>query len=132
MARTPEGATLIPNRVSGAPGIRVGNVFIMAGVPHITAGMLDALTGNPRRRPPGGVGYDRFAGSARAKSQSCCARPKSRMRAWRSAAIPFFREGRTGANFVIRSPDAERVDACLKDLTDALQADGRDVIAGGI
>ncbi|MFM7303333.1 MAG: competence/damage-inducible protein A, partial [Alphaproteobacteria bacterium] len=45
MARVPDGAELIPNRMSGAPGIRHGNIFIMAGVPHITAGMLDALTG---------------------------------------------------------------------------------------
>ena len=45
MARTPDGAALIPNRMSGAPGIRIGNLFVMAGVPHITAGMLDALTG---------------------------------------------------------------------------------------
>ncbi|MEO0591182.1 MAG: competence/damage-inducible protein A, partial [Pseudomonadota bacterium] len=45
MARVPEGADLIPNRMSGAPGIRRGNVILMAGVPHITAGMLDALTG---------------------------------------------------------------------------------------
>src|SRR3546814_3896637 len=45
MARTPDGAELIPNRMSGAPGIRISNLFVMAGVPHITAGMLDALTG---------------------------------------------------------------------------------------
>src|SRR5688572_17690342 len=45
MARVPQGASLIPNRVSGAPGIKVLNIFIMAGVPHITAGMLDMLTG---------------------------------------------------------------------------------------
>ncbi|HBM71030.1 MAG TPA: competence/damage-inducible protein A, partial [Erythrobacter sp.] len=45
MARAPEGAELIPNRMSGAPGIKLGNIHLMAGVPHITAGMLDALTG---------------------------------------------------------------------------------------
>ena len=45
MARVPNGADLIENRMSGAPGIRIGNIFVMAGVPHITAGMLDALTG---------------------------------------------------------------------------------------
>ncbi|MFX9532612.1 hypothetical protein ABTO68_18650, partial [Acinetobacter baumannii] len=44
MARVPAGADLIENRMSGAPGIRHGNIFIMAGVPHITAGMLDSLT----------------------------------------------------------------------------------------
>jgi molybdopterin-biosynthesis enzyme MoeA-like protein len=46
MARVPEGAGLIPNRYSGAPGIHWGNIYIMAGVPMITAGMLDALTGS--------------------------------------------------------------------------------------
>src|SRR3982751_2640789 len=45
MARVPEGAELIRNQLSGAPGIRLGNIFILAGVPHICAGMLDALTG---------------------------------------------------------------------------------------
>src|SRR5881394_1279390 len=36
MARVPEGGELIPNRMSGAPGIKLGNLFLMAGVPHIT------------------------------------------------------------------------------------------------
>ena len=40
MARVPEGADLIPNRMSGAPGIKIGNVHLMAGVPHITAGTV--------------------------------------------------------------------------------------------
>src|SRR3546814_13291264 len=45
MARAPAGSSLIENRMSGAPGLRHGNVFIMAGVPHIPAGMLASLTG---------------------------------------------------------------------------------------
>ena len=45
MARVPEGADLIPNPMSGAPGIKAGNIFMMAGVPHITAEMLASLTG---------------------------------------------------------------------------------------
>ncbi|OYX10360.1 MAG: competence/damage-inducible protein A [Sphingomonadales bacterium 32-68-7] len=45
MARVPQGSELIPNRMSGAPGIKTGNVFLLAGVPHIAAQMLDALTG---------------------------------------------------------------------------------------
>src|SRR3546814_14532453 len=49
MERVPAGAELIENRMSGAPGIRLGNIFIMAGVPHITAGMLDALSGTERK-----------------------------------------------------------------------------------
>lgn len=41
MARTPEGASLIANPVSKAPGFRMGNVFVMAGVPKIMQAMLD-------------------------------------------------------------------------------------------
>ena len=40
MTRTPEGATLIDNPVSKAPGFRIDNVFVMAGVPQIFQAML--------------------------------------------------------------------------------------------
>ena len=43
MARTPEGATLIDNPVSGAPGFQVENVFVMAGVPKIMQAMFESL-----------------------------------------------------------------------------------------
>src|SRR6195952_1599328 len=45
MARVPQGAELIENPMSGAPGIRFGNIFILAGVPHIATLMLEALSG---------------------------------------------------------------------------------------
>jgi molybdenum cofactor synthesis domain-containing protein len=41
MARIPAGATLIPNAVSAAPGFRIANVFVMAGVPAIMQAMMD-------------------------------------------------------------------------------------------
>jgi len=40
MARIPDGASLIENPVSGAPGFQTGNVFTLAGVPKIVEGML--------------------------------------------------------------------------------------------
>jgi molybdenum cofactor synthesis domain-containing protein len=43
MARIPEGADLIVNSVSAAPGFRIGNVHVMAGVPIIMKAMLEAL-----------------------------------------------------------------------------------------
>ncbi|MDQ2892291.1 MAG: molybdopterin-binding protein [Pseudomonadota bacterium] len=131
MARVPEGADLIENRVSGAPGIRIANIFIMAGVPHITAGMLDALTGTLEGGRPvvskligGWIAESEIADILRATEQ-----------AFEGVAIgsyPFFREGRVGANFVVRSPDEAQVDACLAKLTADLEADGREVVAGGI
>lgn len=43
MARIPAGADLIANPISKAPGFRIGNVFVMAGVPAIMQAMLDAI-----------------------------------------------------------------------------------------
>ncbi|MEM8751022.1 MAG: competence/damage-inducible protein A [Pseudomonadota bacterium] len=43
MARTPQGATLIDNPVSKAPGFRIGNVHVMAGVPKIMQAMMDSI-----------------------------------------------------------------------------------------
>jgi molybdopterin-biosynthesis enzyme MoeA-like protein len=44
MARIPAGASLIVNPLSGAPGFRIGNVIVMAGVPEIMQAMLEAVT----------------------------------------------------------------------------------------
>ena len=43
MARVPQGATLIENAVSKAPGFRIENVFVMAGVPKVMNAMMDAI-----------------------------------------------------------------------------------------
>lgn len=45
MARVPEGARLIENPVTGAPGFQVENVFVLAGVPKIVRGMLEDVAG---------------------------------------------------------------------------------------
>ena len=45
MARIPEGASLIPNPVSKAPGFQMENVFVMAGIPMIMQVMMDGLAG---------------------------------------------------------------------------------------
>ncbi|UZK66116.1 competence/damage-inducible protein A [Sphingomonas sp. M1-B02] len=131
MARVPEGADLIPNRMSGAPGIRVGNIFILAGVPHITAGMLDALTGTLEGGRPV---LSRTIGSWVAESEIADLLGATE-RAHAGVSIgsyPFFREGRTGANFVVRATEQGVVDACVAALGDALGAAGHAVVEGGI
>ena len=131
MARVPDGGELIENRMSGAPGIHVGNIFIMAGVPHIAAAMLDSLTGTLEGGLPvvsGTLGC--WVGESEVAELL-----RTVERAHDGVAIgsyPFFREGRTGANFVVRATDAAVVDACIADLAAQLQASGRDAVVGGI
>lgn len=43
MARIPVGATLVDNSVSAAPGFKIGNVYVMAGVPHIMQAMFHSF-----------------------------------------------------------------------------------------
>ena len=131
MARVPEGADLIENRMSGAPGIRIGNIFVMAGVPHITAGMLDSLTGTLE----GGLPVlSRTIGCWVLESEVAVLLGEVE-HAYEDVAIgsyPFFRDGRTGANFVVRATDQAVVDACVADLTARLEAEGRVVVPDGI
>lgn len=52
MARIPHGATLIHNPVSAAPGFKIGNVFVMAGVPKIMQSMFDHVETMIESGPP--------------------------------------------------------------------------------
>jgi molybdopterin-biosynthesis enzyme MoeA-like protein len=47
-------------------------------------------------------------------------------------SYPFFREGRVGANFVVRSVEQDALEACLAELRDRLAAAGYAVVSGGI
>ena len=130
-ARVPAGASLIENRMSGAPGIRHGNIFIMAGVPSITAGMLESLTGALEGGRPllsATIGcwvaeseVADLLGATERAHEGC-----------QIGSYPFFREGRTGANFVVRSTDQDRLDACMASLTAGLEQGGWPVHPGGI
>lgn len=131
MARVPDGAELIPNRMSGAPGIRHGNIFIMAGVPHITAGMLDALTGALEGGAPL---LSRTLGCWVAESEiaELLGDIEKAHDGCQIGSYPFFREGRVGSNFVIRSTSQAVLDTCGDALAAALGAVGREAIEGGI
>ena len=131
MARVPQGAELIPNRYTGAPGIRHGNLFIMAGVPQITAGMLDALSGTLE----GGAALLSETVGCWVQESEVATMLGDVERAHDGCQIgsyPFWREGKTGANFVIRSTDAAMLATCTRVLVAALEAIERPAIAGGI
>lgn len=125
MARVPEGATLIDNPVSRAPGFSLGNVHVMAGVPAIfeamVAGLLPRLTGGRPLlsetlridRPEGEIAgpLALLADAHPAVSIGC---------------YPFSRDGRFGANVVARSEDPAALAAAFAALRDLARA-----LAGG-
>jgi molybdenum cofactor synthesis domain-containing protein len=108
MANTPEGATLIDNPVSIAPGFRIGNVFVMAGVPAIMQAMFDGLKGGLRGGAPvrsvtvpayiaeGTIAKDLGALQARFPELDI-------------GSYPFFRAGKFGTSLVLRGTDAGKL-----------------------
>lgn len=131
MARVPQGAELLPNPSSGAPGIRMDNVYILAGVPYIAASMLAALTG----KLEGGRPVVSITVGARAPESDVADLLRETEAANPGVAIgsyPFFRDGRYGANFVIRSEDAELARATSDELSQKLREAGFEPVDGGI
>ncbi|MFW8594168.1 competence/damage-inducible protein A [Cribrihabitans neustonicus] len=115
MARIPEGAALIENPVSAAPGFTLQNVHVMAGVPLIfqamVASVLPTLTG----------GAPVLSQSLRVmRGEGEIAAPlRALAEAYSDLSVgcyPFQKNGFFGANVVIRGTDGARVDAAMTEL----------------
>ena len=131
MARVPEGAELIPNCMSGAPGIRINNLFVMAGVPHITAGMLDALTGSLEGgRPLVSVTIGAYAPESEVAELLRVAEQAND--GVSIGSYPFFKAGKVGGNFVVRSEDEALARRVAEELGRELDAAGYPAVDGGI
>ena len=130
MARVPQGAELIPNSMSGAPGIRAGNIYLMAGVPGIAARMLEALTG---KLEGGAPLLSETIGCWVAESEVAeILREVEAAHDCQIGSYPFFREGKVGANFVLRSTSRDELGSALDSLCDALATAGHDFTPGEI
>ena len=124
MARIPEGAALIDNPVSAAPGFTLGNVHVMAGVPSIFEAMVASVL------PTLAGGAPLVSKTLRTeRGEGDIAGPLSEMTVQHTdlsfGSYPFVKNGKFGVNIVVRGPDPERVDAAI----DALRAALSDVTA---
>ena len=131
MARVPEGAELIANPSSGAPGVRIDNVYILAGVPHIAASMMEGLTGTLE----GGRPMVSVTIGARAAESEVADLLRETEAAHPGVAIgsyPFFKDGIYGANFVVRSEDEKLARETGGDLSRRLSEAGYEPVEGGI
>jgi molybdenum cofactor synthesis domain-containing protein len=131
MARVPQGAELIANPSSGAPGVKIGNVYILAGVPQIAASMLEALSGTLEGGRPM-VSVTVGAYSAESEVADLLRETEADHPGVAIGSYPFFKDGRYGANFVMRSEDGDAARRCGEDLVRRLTEAGFEVRAGGI
>ena len=126
MAHVPEGATLIENPGSFAPGFKVENVYVLAGIPSVARAMFSTL-------------IDELNAGAAIHSANVdvylkegdIAKPLEAIAVEYAdldvGSYPFFRDGRFGANLVVRGTDEARVEAAMhaivETMTDAAGAE---------
>ncbi|MFN3953982.1 MAG: competence/damage-inducible protein A [Pararhodobacter sp.] len=116
MARIPEGAKLIDNPISAAPGFSLGNVHVMAGVPAIfqamVAGVLAQLaSGTPLLSQM--LDLQRGEGEIAAPLEGLARRfPDLSF-----GSYPYIRNGAHGTQVVVRGTDAGQIDAAMVELS---------------
>jgi molybdenum cofactor synthesis domain-containing protein len=115
MARIPQGARLIDNAISRAPGYMIDNVVVMAGVPRIMQVMLDAVSPRLAKGRPmlsRSVRIDAAEGAvAPGLAALQAAHPEVQI-----GSYPFFENERLGTYAVLRCADAARLAAALEAL----------------
>jgi len=129
MANTPEGAVLIDNPISAAPGYRIGNVYVLAGVPAIMRAMFDTIAGTLRHGAPiQSRAIGAFLGEgviAKGLGEIQADYPELDV-----GSYPFFRQGRYGASFVIKGTDPSRIEAAADSLRRLIRTLGAEPIEG--
>ena len=121
MARIPEGAELILNPVSAAPGFTIGNVHVMAGVPQIFMSMLEGLLSTiPEGLPLAkeSIEIETQEGELAAKLGEIAARfPEVQI-----GSYPFRKQGRFGVSIVVRGESESRVAAAAGEVRGSFAA----------
>jgi molybdenum cofactor synthesis domain-containing protein len=115
MAKIPDGALLIYNPSSGAPGFIVENVFCLPGVPSILKSMVDGLR-------------DKIIGGKKILSETISIHTveseiaksledvQNKFKDVEIGSYPFFRLGKIGVSIVMRSTEKNQIDECFKQI----------------
>lgn len=123
MANTPEGATLVDNPVSVAPGYRIGNVFVLAGVPAIMRAMFDSIKGHlVGGAPVRSVTVPAYL--AEGTIAEGLGELQARFPALEIGSYPFFQRGRFGTSLVLRGTDEGQLDLAAAELRALIRALG--------
>ena len=123
MCETPEGATLIDNPISKAPGYQIGNVFVLAGVPVVMRAMFESL----KHRLVGGlpmlsitivayIGEGVLAGGLGVVQEAHAD--------VEIGSYPFFRDGSLGAALVLRGTDQATLEAAAEAVREMVRGLG--------
>lgn len=123
MADIPEGAALVDNPVSAAPGFRIGNVWVLPGVPRILQAMVDGLVAGLKGGDPV---LSRTISAFTTESSIAFALGEVQQQhpATEIGSYPFVRSGRFGTSLVVRSTNRDALDAAAAAVAGMLHSAG--------
>lgn len=121
MAYIPAGAELIPNPVSGAPGIKIGNVYVFAGVPNIMQAMFDAVA-------PTLIGGKQVlsrtvtAGLAESVVAEGLGKIQNKYPDIAIGSYPHYRNGKFGTSLVLRGIDEQLLEKSTQEVVSLVKS----------
>ncbi len=129
MAHVPEGAVLIDNPVSRAPGFRIGNVFVMAGVPRIMQAMFDGIKHSLIGGAPM-LSRTVTSGLPEGVLAKGLEQLQARYPDFDVGSYPYYRRGGFGTSLVVRGTGAARLAAATEELFAMIKALGGEPYEG--
>ena len=115
MTEVPVGATLVDNPVSGAPGFKIANVYVMAGIPAVARAMFDGL----KHGLKGGVpmlSRTVVSNLGEGLIAADLAAVQARYPDLEIGSYPFHRRGVFGSSLVLRGTDAARLEVAAEEV----------------
>lgn len=126
MARIPAGAELVRNPVSGAPGFKVENVYVMAGVPSIMQAMLDQILPDLADGAPT-IAFTVTAHIQESAVADVLGNIQKEYPQVDIGSYPFFKKGIFGTSIVLRGIDQGDVEAATQKVEAFLRTETNEV-----
>ena len=123
MAQVPEGAELVRNAVSLAPGFRIGNVYVLAGVPQVMQAMFESLKGDLRGGRPA-LSRSISCGLAEGALAEGLGAIQRRYPDVDIGSYPWYRRGSYGVSLALRSPEPGRLASAGDEVASLVRALG--------
>ena len=120
MLYIPEGGELIYSPATKAPGYKIENVFVMAGIPSIMQGMLEGMYDYLEKgKVVHSRSFDILVGESFFAEK--LTKIQDRFTGLDIGSYPFSRDGKYGATIVIRSTDENKLDACEEEIQNLIK-----------
>ena len=127
MAHIPAGAELVHNPISKAPGFRMDNVYVLAGVPSVMRAQFEGIADQLARHDPvQSRTVTAFIGEGSIAAELGAI--QDRFPTLDIGSYPFMKQGRIGTNLVCRGTDTAALDRAVAAIEAAVGGQGAEIV----